>query len=58
MRYSRILNAANMYFNAIRENTICAKHSQFTVSKFKWLRETYSKLFFPGKAFIMSNFMR
>ena len=32
MRWLRILNVANMSFNAIRENKILAKISEFTVS--------------------------
>ena len=33
MPYSRIFNATNMSFNAIRENKILAKISGFTVHK-------------------------
>ena len=32
MRWLRILDVANMSFNAIRENKILAKISEFTVS--------------------------
>ena len=33
MAKSRILNVANIYINAIRENKIFAKISEFTVSE-------------------------
>ena len=35
MSKSRILKVANMSFNAVRENTILAKKSEFTVKKIK-----------------------